>query len=257
MIYDDFSADYDRFVNWPGRLAAEIPFLESQLKQAGVQRVLDTACGTGMHAIALAELGFEVAGADVSRGMVERARANAETSGMKIQFEAAGFGEMKAAFGSQAFEAVLCLGNSLPHLLTPEALSAALHDFADCLKPGGLLIIQNRNFDAVMQKRERWMEPQSAQEGQTEWLFLRFYDYDADGLIPFHVVTLRREAGKAWTQLDMATRLRPILHDEMKSSLETAGFASVSCYGDLTGAPFDTQTSGNLVVMARLTGKIN
>ena len=25
-MYDDFSADYDRFVDWPARLAVELPF---------------------------------------------------------------------------------------------------------------------------------------------------------------------------------------------------------------------------------------
>jgi signal transduction histidine kinase len=31
-MYDSFSADYDRFVDWPGRLAAELPFIERQLE---------------------------------------------------------------------------------------------------------------------------------------------------------------------------------------------------------------------------------
>jgi len=138
MIYDDFSIDYDRFVNWQGRLALEMPFLENKLKKAGVKRVLDTACGTGMHDIALAHRGFKLAGADVSQGMIKRARINAEASETDIRFEAAGFGEMQPIFGSQAFEAVICLGNSLPHLLTTESLTAALKDFVACLTPGGL-----------------------------------------------------------------------------------------------------------------------
>ena len=32
-MYDDFSEDYDRFVNWSGRLAYEMPFLEATLAQ--------------------------------------------------------------------------------------------------------------------------------------------------------------------------------------------------------------------------------
>jgi 2-polyprenyl-3-methyl-5-hydroxy-6-metoxy-1,4-benzoquinol methylase len=66
-----FSTEYDRFVNWPGRLRLELPFLQTQLRQGGVKRVLDSACGTGMHAIALAQEGFEAAGADISAGMIE------------------------------------------------------------------------------------------------------------------------------------------------------------------------------------------
>jgi len=92
MLYDAFSTDYDRFVNWPGRLAVEMPFLGSRLRESGARRVLDAACGTGMHAIAMAKLGFEVAGADLSAGMIERARANAAASGLSVQFEEAGLG---------------------------------------------------------------------------------------------------------------------------------------------------------------------
>lgn len=33
-MYDEFSSDYDRFVNWPGRLAVEMPFVEAQLQAA-------------------------------------------------------------------------------------------------------------------------------------------------------------------------------------------------------------------------------
>jgi glycine/sarcosine N-methyltransferase len=253
MLYDAFSTDYDRFVNWPGRLAVEMPFLEKRLKEVEAQRVLDAACGTGMHAIALARLGFEVAGADLSAGMIARARANLEATEAHVQFEQAGFGELRRAYGGQSFDAVLCLGNSLPHLLTPGQLSAALTDFADCLKPGGLVLIQNRNFDAVMKKRERWMEPQTARAGQSEWVFLRSYDFDEDGLLTFNVVTLRREGANAWKQSVMATRLRPLLLDEMKSTLEAAGFESVTSFGDMAGAPFDAVTSGNLVMTARLT----
>ena len=49
-MYDDFSSNYDRFVNWPGRLAAELPFIERQLQAVEARRVLDAACGTGRHA---------------------------------------------------------------------------------------------------------------------------------------------------------------------------------------------------------------
>ncbi len=165
----------------PAGWRLELPFLEKQLKAANARRILDAACGTGMHAIALAKLGFEVAGADLSEKMIERAEVNAKSAGVSVQFKAVGFGELNAAFGSQSFDALLCLGNSLPHLLSENDLQKALADFVSCLKPGGLLIIQNRNFDAVMKNRQRWMEPQSTREGNNEWLFLRFYDFEPDG----------------------------------------------------------------------------
>ncbi len=250
-MYDEFSVGYDRLVSWPGRLAAELPFLTQQLQEAGAKRVLDAACGTGMHAIALAQQGFWAAGADLSTGMIERARANARAEGAQVRFEAVGFGELARTFGEGSFEAVLCLGNSLPHVLSPASLAEAAADFAACLRPEGLLVVQNRNFEAVMRRRERWMEPQAHREGQEEWVFLRFYDFEADGLITFNVVTLRRKEGGGWSQHVAATRLRPLLKDELFEALEKAGFTEIKAYGGMDGEAFDEEKSGNLVVTAK------
>lgn len=250
-MYDAFSLDYDRFVNWPARLAAEMPFIEGQLG-AGPLNVLDSACGTGMHAIALAQRGYTAAGADLSAPMIERAWANARASAALLRFETAGFGELAGVFGRRAFDALLCLGSSLPHLLSDSELATALDDFAACLRPGGLLLIQNRNFDAVLAGRERWMEPQAHREDETEWLFMRFYDFDPDGLITFNVITLQREGSGPWTQRATVTRLRPLRQADLVAALGAAGFTDLACYGDMAGAPFDSETSGNMVVAARL-----
>ncbi len=257
-MYDTFSVDYDRFVNWDERLAFELPFLEQQLiPLASIQdqqvRVLDAACGTGRHAIALAQRGYTAAGADLSAGMVARAQANASRAGVETPFVTAGFGLLAGAFETSPllpFDAVLCLGNSLPHVLTPEELSATLMDFAACLRPGGKLIIQSRNFDAVLVHKERWMEPQAHHEGEREWIFLRFYDYDPDGLITFNIITLHRSGGGTWQQRVDATRLWPQRQAELTAALGAAGFRELALYGSLGGAIFDPAASGNLVIVA-------
>jgi SAM-dependent methyltransferase len=255
-MYDAFSSDYDHFVNWPSRLASELPFIGRQLEAMGASRVLDAACGTGMHAIALARRGYTVVGADLSGGMIERARTNASEAGVEGQFAVAGFGELYDRVGGD-FDAVLCLGNSLPHVPTADGIAVAVTDFARCLTPQGLLLIQNRNFDAVMADRNRWMGPQAHQEGPNgaeslrEWLFLRFYDFEPDGTLTFNVVTLRREGGGEWSQRVTATRLRPLRQDELVRAAANAGFEEVMCWGDLQGSPFDADISGNLVLTAR------
>lgn len=252
-MYEAFSLDYDRFVDWPGRLRFELPFLEAQLITAAGQgsRVLDAACGTGWHAIALAQRGYRAAGADLSPAMIERARHNAAGAGVEVRFEAAGFGSLKGTFGVGTFDALLCLGNSLPHLLNDEELQAALFDFHRTLVPGGQLILQNRNFDQVLANRQRWMEPQASRDGDAEWLFLRFYDFDPDGLITFNILTLQRTGDSSWTQQVHTTRLRPLLHSDLNAALQAAGFTSLQAYGSLGGEPFDPATSGNLVITAR------
>ena len=255
-MYDALSADYDRFVNWPARLAVELPFIKQQLQEMArpgqeAPKVLDAACGTGMHAIALAQAGYRVSGADLSAGMIERAGENARLAGVAARFEQAGFGQLAETFGQGSFDALLCLGNSLPHVLELEELNNALCDFATCLRPGGLLLIQNRNFDAVLARRERWMEPQAHRDGQAEWLFVRFYDFDPDGRISFHVMTLSRAGEGGWGQQVSTTRLYPLRQAELSAALAAAGFGEVELYGDMTGKPFDPGSSGNLVAAAR------
>lgn len=253
-MYDTFSDDYDRFVNWANRLVFEMPFLQAQLNAAAARRVLDAACGTGRHAIALAKGGFKTAGADLSAEMIQHARRNAREMGQQVPFEVVGFGGLARAFEHSPlfpFDAVLCLGSSLPHVLSAAELHAALSDFAASLRPGGTFIMQNRNFDAVMSTRARWMEPQAHREGDTERIFLRFYDYEPDGLITFNILTLKREGQGAWQQKVSASRLRPLLQAELGGALDAAGFTGVQWFGSLAGEPFNPSNSGNLVVVAQ------
>lgn len=250
-MYDSLSSDYDRFVNWQNRLSLELPFIIRQLQQVNAMSVLDAATGTGMHAIALAQLGYRAAGADLSCGMIQKARSNAASAGAQVQFEVAGFGALAHTFGIHSFDALICLGNSLPHLLTRPELDATLIDFARCLKPGGMLLVQNRNFDAVMHHHNRWMDPQSHTEGDTEWIFQRFYDFDPDGLLTFNMITLKREGQGDWSQKAVTSRLRPLLQDDLVSALSFAGFVGIQSFGNMSGDAFDPDTSGNLVISAR------
>ncbi len=254
-MYNKFSQDYDRFVNWQNRLAFELPFLLTQLEGVTPQpgaplRVLDAACGTGQHVIALAKKGLDVTGADLSSEMIAVARANASAAGLDLRFEPVGFGSLAKTFGAGSFGAILCLGNSLPHLLTPAGLADALRDFANCLTPGGMLIIQNRNFDAVLASRSRWMEPETHVEGNHEWVFQRFYDFETDNSIRFNIVTLTRKAGSDWQASLTATHLRPQKQQELAAALTAAGFSGIQSYGSLSGDAFVPASSGNLVVTA-------
>ena len=96
-LYDALSDDYDRFVNWENRLAYEMPFIERTLRGVDACRVLDVACGTGMHAIELARRGYKVVGSDPSVPMIRRARGKDSVGDLahgEVRFIVAGFGEL-------------------------------------------------------------------------------------------------------------------------------------------------------------------
>lgn len=262
-MYEELSQIYDRFVNWQERLNYEMPFIERtfaplRTSQANPLAVLDAACGTGWHAIALAQRRYQVLGVDLSRAMIERARQNARQQNAPAHFIQAGFGEIVTQIERAdpdiprpPFDAVLCLGNSLPHTLNPEALHRALEDFAACLRPAGVLIIQNRNFDALLRRQERWLEPQSFRTEQEEFLFIRFYDFLPDGLLSFNFITLKRQGESVWQQEVHSALLYPIQEKELRSALSTTGFEQVEAYGNMQGDPFDPEQSSNLVVVCQ------
>ena len=253
-MYNTFSDDYDRFVNWDNRLAFEMPFLERVIskdcRKEDTLAVLDAACGTGMHAIALAKAGYSAFGADLFPEMIVRARENAVKAGMNVHFETAGFGNLEATFGSEKMDALVCLGNSLPHVEGTAGLESAVRDFAAVICPGGTLLLQIRNFDKVLQEKMRWMDPQARREGGNEWVFIRFYDFDPDGRIQFNILTLFREGSGGWQQILRTTTLYPLMRAELEKVLQQAGFKDIRLFGSMDGSAFDIGSSENLIVVA-------
>ena len=259
VTYDDFSQDYDLFVDWESRLAVEMPFIEKHLKQLKTQRahslrVLDAACGSGMHTIEIAKRGYSASGADLSPKMIHKAIGNARDAGVNVNFQESTFGNLAHAFKNDPgfpFDLIICLGNSLPHLLSLEQIQEALIDFANCMSQGGLLILQNRNFNAVTKNKDRWIEPKSRRIGKEEWIFLRFYDFDSDGLITFNIVRLHRTNSNNWQQRISITRLYPLMQNDLARLMRNSGFSEISYFGIMDEIPFNPSSSENLVVVAR------
>ncbi|MHB1294282.1 MAG: class I SAM-dependent methyltransferase [Anaerolineae bacterium] len=247
-FYDALGEDYDRFVDWEQRLAFEMPFVRELLSRHSVRRVLDLACGTGMHAIALARQGYQVTAADISATMVRRAQANVQAAGVPVDVQHFGFGRI-AEHLKEPLDAITCLGNSLPHLTTPESLHAALADMAGALRPGGILLLQSRNWDKVLARQERFMPPETHQVDSRHWAFLRFYDFEGETL-RFNMVRLHREGEGPWRALVDSTTLRPWLAQELRQALNVAGLGEVAAYGSLRGDPYETESSGDLVLVA-------
>src|SRR5690606_32913769 len=133
------------FRDWKTQLEREGLGLRAIFRNKGVLRVLDTACGAGTQAVSLAMQGFEVVAADPSGGMLRKAQATAEEYGVqgKIEFVRCDFNNLPDMV-TGPFDAIVCKGNALPHLLLDEEIEMALHIFHDLLRPGGTLVIGMR-----------------------------------------------------------------------------------------------------------------
>ncbi|MCC6446559.1 MAG: class I SAM-dependent methyltransferase [Armatimonadetes bacterium] len=244
-LYDRLADTYDLMIDWEARLKRESPLLRRWFEETGARRVLDAGSGTGQHSRLFAGWGLEVVGADPSPDMAARSRA--ESSGLKVDYVEAGFGELASRCGN-GFDAVVCLGNSLPHVLTAKGVNAALKDFADTLRPGGLLVVHGNNYDAVLGNQDRFMPPAQARQGDTEYLFLRFFDL-GPRLLTFHVITLMKKEGR-WRQHIEATPHRPLLRADLERRLRQAGFKGIEFYGSWNGDPYEPLKSDHQIVKA-------
>ena len=248
-FYDRLAKAFDVMTDWDSRLAHEMPFLQQTLEGHGARSVLDAACGTGWHAIALAQKGYRTAGCDSSPAMIEQAQANASKARVPVRFEIAGF--VRMGVFSEIFDAVLCLGNSLPHLLSREALADALARMRARLHRGGVLILHNLNYDLRVRKQPRFFSA----NGKTDALVWRFADYGPE-FITFHTALFERKTeGEnpekiSWAVHVNSTLQRPLLERDLDEALAKAGFADVRHFGGLDGSRFDREKSGDLVIVA-------
>jgi len=250
-FYDGLGDDYDLMVSWEERLRREEPFFRKAFADRGAASVLDAACGTGRHAVEFARWGLRAAGADLSPAMIERARAASRAAGVDVTWAVAGFGRLAAAFPEEvgAFGAVTCVGNSLPHLADDAALDRALADMARMLRPGGVLVVQDRNYDRVLAERARFMPIAARGTPGDETLFLRITDFLGDDRLAFTIVKLRSAAG-AWSCEAATTPLRAIERATLERSLSRAGFSAIECFGSYARAPFGAPGTGDLVALA-------
>jgi len=112
-------------------------------------RVLDCACGTGTLAVGLALRGHDVVATDASEAMVARTARLAAANGARADAAVCTWEGLGARGWEEAFDVVLCVGNSLPHAAGRAGRRAALHAMAGCLRAGGSLVVTSRAWEQV------------------------------------------------------------------------------------------------------------
>jgi glycine/sarcosine N-methyltransferase len=149
---EDFVARWDELIDWEKRAAGEGAFFSDLLRQARAWRVLDVATGSGFHAAQLHKAGFDVTASDGSPTMVDRARHNLDRLGVAVPVHCCDWQALDPrVLGT--FDAVLCLGSSLCHVFDRDERVAVLKRFRQLLKPGGVLLVDQRNFEAILAGR--------------------------------------------------------------------------------------------------------
>jgi len=144
-----FVDKWDQLIDWESREQSEGSFFIDVLKKRGAKRVLDVASGTGFHSIRLLREGFEVVSADGSPVMLAKAFENARRHDLILQTVQADWRWLNRDVHGK-FDAVICLGNSFTHLFSERDRRKALAEFFAALRYDGILILDQRNYDAII-----------------------------------------------------------------------------------------------------------
>ena len=127
--------------DWQG----EIKLITSLLKNHESKSVVDLGCGTGYHVRALAKLGFEAAGIDISKQNIRFARRRAKQEKAHPRFVVGSYYEYHPEV---IFDAALCLNWSIP--VKDDQVKRFLDNTYSLLRPEGLLIFDYERVSQIV-----------------------------------------------------------------------------------------------------------
>src|SRR6056297_1872190 len=144
-----FVEKWDELIDWRARAESEGQFFIDVLRARGKETVLDVACGTGFHSVRLTEAGFNVTTADGSAAMVAKAFQNGRARGLILKTVQADWRWLNRDIKGK-YDAIVCLGNSFTHLYEEKERRRALAEYYAALKHDGILILDQRNYDSIL-----------------------------------------------------------------------------------------------------------
>ena len=127
--------------DWRG----EVRLIISILRKHGSETVVDLGCGPGYHVRALAKLGFNVTGVDISRRNILFARKRARQEHVHPRFVVGSYYDYRPR---QTIDAALCLNWSIP--TRDDELRRFLRNTRSMLPIGGLLILDYERISDIV-----------------------------------------------------------------------------------------------------------
>ena len=211
--------------------ATTVEFLVESGARSG-NRVLDLACGTGLYANALLELGVDVYGLDGSPDLIDRARSR---GAHPDRFIVADMLDLGAPFHPdeilpEAFDLVFCIGNSISHLISTNAVGEVLNGIASRLVSRGEVVIQYVDMSEIDVGASR--ELPTLTFGDT--VFQRRYIRTTRERVTFNAALVDVASGG---RQEISNDLLVLRGSEVVDALNELGFAGVEIWGGFDRSP--------------------
>jgi len=159
--YDRWAEIYDDEKNW--LIYLEEPEVDRLLGDVAGLEIVDVGCGTGRHAVRLAERGANVVGVDFSDGMLARAREKAGAE--NVRWIVHDVGELPLPLPERAFDRVLC-ALVVDHI---RELAELFAELGRLCAPGGRIVVTAMH-PAMMLKgiQARFVDPDTGRDTRPE-----------------------------------------------------------------------------------------
>ena len=226
-FYDDLAPSYDKlFLDWQAATREQAEILDQLFRSCGFDTgsdVLDCACGIGTQSIGLAALGYAVTASDLSEGALAEAKVRAEENGVSISFARADFCALEEVF-ARKFDIVICMDNALPHMLSKDALKAAVGSITARMAEGGIFVASIRDYDALLAAKPPYSPPyiHKGQAGQR----VAFQTWDWEGE-HYRLVQYIIEDGETLGVSKFVCEYRATRREELTEMLKESGCREV------------------------------
>ncbi len=209
----------------------QVDFVKTACPDASGSSVLEVGCATGSLVIALSEIFDKVTGIDLDEAMLQKARHAVGNGINNVHLLPLNMLAIKNTFGTNAFDAIVCFGNTLVHLADEQQIFDFFIQARKALRPRGKLLLQIIYYDRII---DRKIDRLPTIENDII-RFERNYTYRmADNRIDFATrLTIKADN----RQLENLITLYPVRKAAIGQLLQKAGFRNISYWGSFQCDP--------------------
>lgn len=211
--------------------------LIAYLKPIPGSRTVDVACGKGRHSKALADMGFDVTGIDLSASSIDEAKKDESDSLHFYQHD------MRLPFCINYFDYAFNFFTSFGYFRTRREHDSAIRTIAQSLKPGGVFVIDYLNVHYTEERLEKSFT--TAVDGIkfhiTKWqdedhFFKQIQVSDASNNAPKHLYT---------------ERVAKFSLGDFTDILSFQGMQVQEVFGDYRLGRYDVKKSPRMIIVAK------
>jgi SAM-dependent methyltransferase len=198
--------------------------------------ILDIGCATGEVVFYLAPYAQSVTGIDLDPDLIEIARSKKNERGRKnVAFFVRDMLDIDNVFIPDQFRIVLCLGNTLVHLLSRDTINNFLGKVSNILSGNGMFIFQILNYEKILEQRTRELPLID----NDKIIFRRSYDHDTQKPLLVFDTSLTVKASSE--TINNSITLYPLRQEELIQMSNRHLYRSIQFYGGFDGRAFNAQ----------------